>query len=78
MDDIDRAIQLEGIRLNSPLEDVEFLNDIDKGYIGYSNPQVERVKLDPIEHLQIIQGDWPMRDYMDDGSDSGMTVGDNE
>lgn len=76
MDAIDRAIQLEEIRLNSPLEDNDFLTNIDKGYIGYSNPQVERVKLDPIEHLQMIQGDWPQADYLPE--DSGMTIGDIE
>lgn len=56
---------------------IDFLNDIDKGYIGFTQPQVQVTFMTPIEHLQSIQGDWPMKDYMDDGSDSGMTVGDN-
>lgn len=35
-------------------------------------------KKTPISRLQEIQGNWPMKDYMEDGSDSGMTVGDIE
>lgn len=77
-DDIDRAIEQERIRLDSPLEDNNFLDDIDRGYIGFTKPQIKHVRLTPIEHLQALQGDWPMKDYMEDGSDSGMHCGDLE
>ena len=54
----------------------DYLNDIDAGYIGHSKPDIKVTKLTAIERLQVIQGDWPMKDYMEDGSDSGMHVGD--
>jgi len=57
-------------------EDNDFLNEIDKGYIGYTKPEINFIPMSPVEALQAIQGDWPMKDYMEDGSDSGMNNGD--
>lgn len=43
-------------------EDNAFLNDVDKGYIGFTKPQVVRTYPTPIEHLRALQGDWPDKD----------------
>ena len=52
----------EEIEMQEWLERKKALNEIDKGYIGYSSPEVEVTLATPLERLHAIQGDWPEKD----------------
>lgn len=85
MDDIDRAIQLEEIRLNSPLEDDPLVQEENRSErLHKSQDRVlkdEEVRKRMAEYSKIDRLPYwlhPEADYMNDGSDSGITNGDKE